>query len=336
MIANLAKTPLTAALFAALYCFIAPFLPFSQAYADALSGFAMPIMGYVFMIAYWLLISVIVVLIFGETRYKGIKMVLFTALTMLGAVWAVPMLRDIAFGETTGVMVRLDLLLQLARYAATGILLLVLGMMLFRRHEAPPPPVKPGTPPKQEPKFHLKKLDLVIKLLVLPVIYMVVYFLVWYFVFWRSNDVRTYFGAAERSSFAAEIINILINDAKQVPMILIQGLAYALLLLPLLLQMAGKRVLFIIASILLLAATAVQMLIPSAVMPDAVRIAYLMEIAIIAVVYGGLGSFLLSMSLHKEEPPPPTKQQMTPAQMAAARVAAAAKQQQAGAAPPAK
>lgn len=329
MVAGLIKTPLTAVLFAALFCFVAPFIPLSQTYSDSLGAFSMPLMGYVFMIAYWLFISIIVVLIFAETRYKGIKMMLFTLLTLAGAVWAVPMLRDIVFGEPAGIMDRRDLLFQLARYAGTGILLLVLGMMLFRRHETPPPPPKPGMPPlppKAEPKFHLKKLDLVIKFLVLPVIYMVVYYLVWYFVLWRVEAVRTYFGAAERSSFAAEIINILLTDAKQVPMVLIQGLAYALLLLPLLLQMAGKRVMYIIASVLLLLAPAVQMLIPSAVMPDAVRSAYLLEIAAIAVVYGGLGSFLLSLSLHKEEPPPTApKQPMTPAQIAAARAAAAAK-----------
>lgn len=342
MVANLAKTPLTAVLFAALYCFVAPFMPFSQAYADVLSGFTMPLIGYAFIVAYWLFISIIIVLIFGETRYKGIKMVLFTLLSLLGTVWATPLLHDFWFGETTGVMSRFDLIMQLARYAGTGILLLVLGMMLFRRHEEPHPAQKPATPPKPEPKFHIKKLDMIIKFLVLPVIYMVIYFLVWYFVLWRSEAVRTYFGAAdpaEYKPFNVEIINMLLNDIMQLPEVLAQGLVYALLFLPLLLQMAGKRVMFIITSVLLLLAPAVQMLIPSALMPDDVRISCLIFIAVIAVAYGGLGSFLLSMSLIKEAPPPEApKQNLTPAQIAAMRAAQAAKKAAGAesAAPPAK
>ncbi len=319
----LAKSPLTAIFFAAVYHYLTPFLPFSQGYKDALAGFSMPMMGYVFLIAYGFLVSITIALVFGEARGTGIllAMVLFASL-LLGQ-FAAPNLSQFLFGETTGVMSKTDTLFHIAQLSAATLLTLILSSLLFKR--PPPPPQPHNTPPKKPDKYLLKTGNFIIILIVLPIIYLVFYFLAWYFLLWRNGAARVYYGGTEElQTFIQVIINMLLTNAKQVPMVLIKGLIMSLSLLPLLFQLPHKRVMFIVATILLYLGEGVQMLIPSAIMPDAVRTAHLIEYSALAVAFGGLAAFMLHTCMRKEPtkaPPVP----LTPQQKAAA---AAAKPQE--------
>lgn len=311
---NLAQTPLTAIIFAAVWCFSAPFFPASESYGEALAAFNMPLMGYAYMAVYGLWLSIILALIFSNARGKGVVLTVLMAVTVLLTQWVVPTVRPIAFGETTGVMTQTDLILWLVQGVIATVFLLVMALLLFKPEHKPEPPRPPNAPPKKPDKYRLKVRNFIIIMIVLPVIYMVVFFLTWYFLLLGNEAARAFYSVgADTDTFAKYLVGIMLNDSRQIPMALIKGLLYVLPLIPLMLQLAHKRVIFIITTVMLLLGPALRLLIPTAVMPDAVRFAHLIEMAAAAVVYGGFAAFMMHMCVFKEqtkEPvhaPPPAK-----------------------------
>lgn len=299
---NLAQTPLTAVFYAAIYCFLAPFLKFSEGYSAALAGYSMPNLGYIFMIAYGFWISLALALIFSNARGKSVILAVLMAIPFLVTQAAAPMIQQIVFGETSNVMTQSDSIFKLIQSAASIVLLLILGLLLFKAPHAAGPPKPPGALPKAPDKYKLKKRDFIIKLIVLPVIYMVVYFLARYFLLLSNEAARVYYSvSADTNTFAKYLVNIMLDDSRQIPMALIRGLLYSFSLIPLMLQLAHKRVMFFITSIMLLLGPAVQMLIPSPVMDTSVRFAHLIEISAGAVVFGALCAFMLHTSVFKEQ-----------------------------------
>lgn len=304
---NLAQTPLTAIIFAAIWCFLVPFISLSESYKEALAEFSMPLSGYAFMVVYGLWLSIILALVFSNARGKGIVLTVLTAVSVLFTQWAAPAMRQIVFGETTGKMTMSDSIFWLVEGVAATVFLLVLALLLFKPPHVAEPPRPPNAPPKKPDKYHIKKRNFVVTLIVLPVIYMVVFFLTWYFLVLNNEAARTYYSvSADTNTFAKYLVDVMLNDSKQIPMALIKGLLYTLPLIPLMLQLAHKRVMFVIITIMLLLGPALRMLIPSVVMPAEVRIAHLTEMSVAAVVFGALTAFMMHMCVFKEqvkEPP---------------------------------
>jgi hypothetical protein len=293
---SLMKTPLTAIIFAAVWQFAAVFFPHSDSYAEALAAFEMPLLGYVYMLTLGLLLSIVTALALAAR--PGVMTAVMVLAAFLLTQAAAPNLQSIFFGETSSTMTRADILLGLASLAVSMIFLLLMGVLLFK---APPAPATPGHTPPPPAKYKIKKLHLIIKIVVLPIIYCVLYFVAWYFLLWREQAARLYYGGPEDSvTFAAAIVNILLNDARQVPMALAVGLLTTAGLLPLLFKMPGKRPLYMASSVLLLAGPAVQLMVPSPLMPDDVRMANVLLQAALAVVFGALAGIILHTSIKKD------------------------------------
>jgi hypothetical protein len=217
---------------------------------------------------------------------------------------AAPELQRIVFGETSGTMARADILLGLAALMSAVLFMLLVAFLLFKAPAAAPPHANAPPPAK----YRIKKLHLIVKIVVLPIIYCVLYFVAWYFLLWREQAARAYYGGPEDPvTFAAAIVSILLNDARQVPMALAVGLLATVGLLPLLFQMPGKRPLYMASSVLLLAGPAVRLLVPSPIMPDSVRMANVLLQAALAVAFGALAGIMLHTSIKKDVAPAPAR-----------------------------
>lgn len=313
MVKSLLKSPLTALFFGATLYYVSVFPIilnlYTETYAGKIAEFSMPLLGYIYMMVYGFFLSVVIAVIIANSKDKNIKPLLLAALTLLGTQWVVPFLQQYQFGEVTGSMVKMDILVTVAQGAVVTLLTLALAYLLFKHppEKAQQLPHQPHVPQKQPDKYTVKKLSLALKMIILPLIYCVFYFLIWYFLFWTKEAVQVYYTGEPIGDlrFTSALVTMLLNDAKQIPMALIKGLLYAALLLPMLFQLVHKRVVFMITSVLILLGPAVQMLIPNPIMPQEIRIANLIRLAAEAVSYGALGSFLLHISMHKEPPPPP-------------------------------
>lgn len=300
---NLAQAPLTAIAFASIWYFSVPFFSSlsSESYKEALAGFNMPVLGYAFMVVYGLWLSIILALIFSSARGKGVVLTVLMAIPMLFTQWVAPTIRQIVFWDAASQMTQRDLIFWLVEGVIATIFLLMLALLLFKPPHVHEPPRQPNAPPKKPDKYRLRKRNFVVTLIVLPVIYMVIFFLTWYFLLLGNAAAREFYVAgADTDTFAKYLVDMLMNDNRQMPMALIKGLLYALPLIPLMFELAHRRAMFIITSVMLMLGPALRMLVPSAVIPDAVRIAHLIEMSATAVVFGALTAFMMHMCVFRE------------------------------------
>lgn len=296
---NMAKAPLTAVLFAATLTFITALLPFTDSYRSALQAYDMPFSGYLFMILYGLLLSVVLALVFSSAKAAGMGAALPAAIPVLGFGAVGPLLEQLVFGQPTGVMAGSDTMWLMVTYLSGALMLLILGVLLMK---APEPVQRPAA------KYRLHTGQLIIKLLVCPFVFCILYFICWYFLAWRGEAVRLYYTAgagAESAGFVSDMIDLLLTNVVQVPYSLLQGLLYALLPLPLLMQMPGKRVNFVAATTLLHLCSALYWLIPSPAYPNDFRTAQLLRYLVLMLVYGAFVGFMLHTSLIREAIPQP-------------------------------
>lgn len=296
---NLAKTPLTAALYAGLLWLMHAVLPWSEGYRGVWKEFTMPAWGIGMLIACCLLASIGMAVAYSATR-GGVMPSVMLFLTTAGTMWIAPSLPGLLLGEPTGVMSGSDVVFHLAGGCIATALFVVLLTMLWR--------AEPQA--SAQAQYKLRPLGLVIRMLILPVIFLVAYYLIWYFLLWRVEAVRVYYGEEGKLNFMAEIIDILIYKGSQVAVTLLKGFAYALFSLPLLLQLQGKRVLFIASNTLLYLMSGVFYLVPNPVMPDAVRMAHLMETSVLMLLYGVVSGLLLHTAFRKVAAAPVRKRSL--------------------------
>lgn len=306
MVGNLAKSPLAAIFFGALFWFVAAGpLPYSQAYREATAAFILPLAGYLYLIVFALWTTVLFALVFSNTRARGVRLILPATAASWGLQWGIPLLQQLIHGESTGAVAKTDTLLWLASGCVCTALLLALLLFLYKLPERPSLPAGKAPPPPA--KYRIKVLGLIIRMLLLPVIFMVMYYLLWYFLLWRSDTVREFYGGAEKLGFMAEIIRILIERGFEVVVVLIKGLAYAAFSLPLLFLLSEKRGIFLIANVMFYLSGALFYLIPSPFMPQAVRLPHFIEGAALCAAYGVAAGFLLHTSLKRENAPAAAK-----------------------------
>lgn len=321
---NLAKAPLLSLFYAAMLWFVMALLPQSPFLLEAASEFQMPISGLLLLIACVLLAVVAWAIAFSGEKNGGALWLILLAVSSLGLQWIAPSLRLLLLqGDPSGAMTRTDTLFFIAGGCIAGLLALGLAIFLYKT-AASAAPAKADAHPKPVYKVHV--LGLIIRLLVLPIVYFSLYYLSWYFLFWRVEAARQFHGAEEKLNFMGEFIRILINQGGQAAGTLLIGLVYALLCLPLLFRMQDRRGSYIATVTLLCLSGAAFYLIPSPVMPAAVRMAHLAETGAVMLVYGAGSSLLLHTSLRRQEPPEPkpvaAKKSATPG--ASRRVAAKA------------
>lgn len=301
--ANLTKTPLTAVLYAALFTFVLRLLPVSQILQEAQAAFVMPVLGYVWMIVYGLLVSLIMTVFFSQAKDAGVKALLFCAVLLLWFACVGPAAEFLAFGHPGGLLTPMDIWMQIAASAVAVLFILVLGMMLMKGRDDAAGAQKP------QAKYKINVLQLVIKLIVCPLVFCLFYVLAWYFLAWRVDAVRLFYMNGVESAnggFMIELIAMLTGpDVRMVPFSLVLGLAYALLSMPLLLQFPGKRVMFMALNVMLYLCAAVCRLIPSAAAPDAVRMSQLIRYAVLFLVYGLFTGIMLHTSIRREAVPEP-------------------------------
>lgn len=305
---NLAKSPLIAVIYAALLHFIAVFLPFSEGYTQSLGAHETTLFGYLMLIGYCLFSCIAAAIAFSALDKGGVGALLPLLPSFLGLGFVVPMLQPFLEGETTGVMTSRDILMRLAQGAAGLILMLVLSMLLCGKKE--PPPAKE--------KHKIGVLNLVIFLLVLPILYTVIYFLVSYFLGWTNEVVRNFYGGHPDNGLLNMLVNMLLERPSAAGYALLRGLLLALFSLPLMLQLAGKKVMYIVLNAMLCASGALLYLMPSPLMPDEVRIPHLLVNGIVLLVYGALSAFLLHGTFQKSEPAPAPAAKGAPANAAPA------------------
>jgi hypothetical protein len=133
------------------------------------------------------------------------------------------------------------------------------------------------------------------KLAVIALAYVILYFTFGYFVAWRRPAVQEYYGGTDPGSFVAQMRTVLRDTPWLVPFQIVRAMLWVVLALPVIRMLKGQRTETALAVGLLFAVVMnAQLLLPNPYMPEAVRMAHLVETASSNLIFGVFVGWLLA------------------------------------------
>jgi hypothetical protein len=133
------------------------------------------------------------------------------------------------------------------------------------------------------------------KIGVIGVVYVMFYFTFGYFVAWQNPAVREYYGGAEGGTFFTQLGNVLRDTPWLVPFQFVRALCWILIALPVIKMLKGSwQETALSLGFLFGVVMTAPLLLPNPFMPDAVRMAHLLEITPSNFIFGVLIGWLLA------------------------------------------
>jgi hypothetical protein len=132
------------------------------------------------------------------------------------------------------------------------------------------------------------------KLAAIALVYVALYFTFGYYVAWRNPAVHTYYGGADPGSLFGQVGNVM-RDTPWLPFFqFLRGILWTLLALPVIRMMKrGAWATGLAVGLLFALVMNAQLLLPNPYMPDAVRMAHLVETASSNFIFGWVIVWLL-------------------------------------------
>lgn len=182
-----------------------------------------------------------------------------------------------------GALPRLFLMGALVAAPFTALAVLVLG-----KRKASPADVGSNT------RLRMPAREWMWKLSIIAVVYVILYFTFGYFIAWRHPDVRAYYNGVDTGSFATHMATVARDTPWLIPFQVLRAMLWTALALPVIRMMKGRHLETAIAVGLLLSVVMnAQLLLPNPYMPDAVRMAHLLETASSNFLFGTLVGWLM-------------------------------------------
>lgn len=223
-----------------------------------------------------------------RSRWSGLKLIGTISLVFFGVMYFLSQVESYYFrgplGMSTAEIERFVLGGAITTVIFSVLAVMILGKMRPSEITEPPPP-------------RLKNLarELAWKVPVLALVYIAVYYLFGYFVAWQSPAVRQlYSGSTEISPFFSHLTSHIASSPFFFPFQFLRGLVWVALALPIVRMMRGKDWETPLAVGLLFALPGFFLLIPNPYMPEAVRLAHLLEGTTSNFLFGGLVGWLLA------------------------------------------
>jgi hypothetical protein len=125
-------------------------------------------------------------------------------------------------------------------------------------------------------------------------LHVAVYYTAGYYLAWQNPAVRAYYGGTDPGSFLLQLRSVAVGTPWMFPYQFAQGLLWALLVVLLVLMVRGPRLeVAVVAAVFFGIVGPCQLLLPNAIMPDAVRLTHLVETVASRVVFGFAAVWLL-------------------------------------------
>ena len=133
------------------------------------------------------------------------------------------------------------------------------------------------------------------KLAVIAVVYVILYFTFGYFIAWRNPAVREYYSGIDEGSLLVHMASVIRETPWLIPFQVLRAMCWVALALPVIRMLKGGRLETALAIGLLFGVVMnAQLLLPNPYMPEAVRMAHLVETASSNFIFGMLIGWLLS------------------------------------------
>jgi hypothetical protein len=142
------------------------------------------------------------------------------------------------------------------------------------------------------------------KLAAIALVYLTLYFAFGYFIAWRNPAVREYYGGIDEGAFVAHMGSVLRSTPWLIPFQILRALLWAGIALPVIRMMRGRWPETAVAIGLLFAVLMpAWLLLPNPYMPEAVRMAHLIETASSNLIFGFFVGWLLMRRPDVAQPP---------------------------------
>jgi hypothetical protein len=133
------------------------------------------------------------------------------------------------------------------------------------------------------------------KLTVIALAYLILYFTFGYFIAWRNPAVPEYYGRTDPGSFFAQMATVIRDTPWLIPFQIVRAMFWVALALPVIRMLKGQRLETALAIGFLFAVVMnAPLLLPNPYMPEAVRMAHLVETSSSNLIFGVLIGLLLT------------------------------------------
>ena len=140
------------------------------------------------------------------------------------------------------------------------------------------------------------------KLALIALVYVCLYFTFGYYIAWRNPAVPTYYGGVDEGTFWANMGTVARKTPWLIPFQALRAICWAALALLVIRMQKGRRLEVALAIGLLFAVMTAPLLLPNPYMPDAVRMAHLVETASSNFIFGTFVGWLLSQHRQTQSP----------------------------------
>jgi hypothetical protein len=234
-----------------------------------------------------LLNTLVIAYIVQRARWRGWKLIVALFVFFYGATWFMAQIESAVFLTTfSNEMIARLMLMGFIIAAPFSVLAPAIFGKLKGANEGPVAEMPHGS-------------DMVIKLGVIALFYVVVYFTFGYYVAWKNPAVQAYYSGTDPGSFGLQLGAVAQGTWWLYPLQFVRGIMWALLALPIVRMTKGSWWHAGLAlSLGLGVLTSSQLLFPNSFMPEAVRMAHLVEVSTSNFVFGWIMAFVLTRRPH--------------------------------------
>ena len=263
------KLSLCTIVYAIVFILASAVLPFSQGFRGLKAPDNQWSMLLLMLNAAWVCFSVYYII--RHSRLKGTKLFLNALLVVFGVQSFMMQIETIYFAYAFPALTRLDFFLIMLQGLPPLLAIVPISVKFFQNKNP-----DAGLPELYGTE-HVK--NILIKLGIIGVVYTCVYMTFGYFVAWQFEELRIFYsGLPKKLSFAGQLANNMKNDPMIYPFQILRGILFGAFILPLKFTMANRKT-FRISVCLVYLCTAMLLIIPNPLFPDAVRIAHLIEMS---------------------------------------------------------
>ena len=255
-------------------------LPFSQAFTEA-SADADPLSA-VFLFICSIFNCFTICFIAANSNWRGMKRAVGIIFVVFMIAAFMTQIETLFFGGAFPVLTKFDVILIMLAMLPSIVIATLLGIQFFGSRK----PVGKGGPVPIQP--------LMGRLAALGLIYVAVYFLFGYFVAWQFEEVRVFYsGSRSNTGFIGQLMNNANDNPIIYPFQFIRGIMFASFSLPLFFMLRHNKKKFVISCCLVYLSTAVVLILPNTLFPDAVRWAHFYEMASSMLLFGIITGLVL-------------------------------------------
>lgn len=219
-------------------------------------------------------VALIFAFILANTTLRGLRLAGLMFWMTFGITTFMMQIETLLFGSAFPMLTILDVFKLVLTALVSSILYVPLAMLVMGRWKGPGATVRP-----------LFRKEYLLPLAVLAIVYPMLYFFFGYFVAWQSSAVREFYATTAITTAQPLLTIIQIG----------RGALWVLAGLPLLV-MFEKRWHVMVASILCFSLLpSFSLILPNPLMPEAVRMAHLVEISTSMAIFGALLGWLMTM-----------------------------------------